>query len=65
MKAKIDKAFADVLKYSRLVLSVVLMVIVAVALLRLLGFQFPALRLTEGNLQNLGIIVAACAWWLK
>ena len=65
MKAKIDKAFAEVLKYGRLVLSVVLMVIVAVALLRLIGHPLPILRLTEGNLQNLGIFIAAAAYALK
>lgn len=65
MQAKFDKAAALVFKCARMVLSFILLVIVAVALLRLLGQPIPLLRLSEANLQSLGVFIAAAAYYLK
>jgi len=54
-----------ILGTGRLVLCLVLLAVLAVVLLRLLGVQFPYLRLTEANMQSLGIIIAATAYALN
>lgn len=54
-----------ILGTGRLVLCLVLMVVIAIALFRLLGYSLPALRLTEANMQSLGIFIAAIAFGLN
>lgn len=60
-----DHAVTLIFRYGQLALRLALMIIVAVALFRLLGYAVPGVRLTEASLQNLGIIIAAAAYYLK
>lgn len=63
--ALFDKWAMRVLGFGRTVLCLALMVVIAIALFRLLGYSLPALRLTEANMQSLGIIIAAIAYALN